>query len=819
MKVSLKWLGEYVDVPADTKALCDLLDLTGTGVEGVEESGAGFSGVYTGQIVSKVAHPDSDHMWVTQVDVGERNLGADGKPEPLQIVCGAQNFEAGDHVAVALVGAKLPGDFEIKKSKLRGQVSHGMNCSARELGLGDDHEGIMVLPQDTPLGVDFAQYMGLSDRILDLEITPNRPDCLSVEGMARELGAMYRIPVKDACAGVELAEAGAPAAESITVEIADPELCPRYTARLIRGVKVGPSPQWLAERVVASGSRSINNVVDITNYVLYLLGQPLHAFDFDKLAGADGRAHIIVRAAQEGEQFTTLDEVQRTLSSDMAVIATPERAVALAGVMGGLETEVEDDTVNILLEAATFSPGHTSRTSRNLGLFSESSMRYERKVDAERIGRNADFAAALIAQVCGGEVAPGLVDEWPVREEPTRLALRCDRCRAMLGADVSTDEMVDILTRLGCTVEPGQDEGVLDVCVPSFRPDLEREIDLYEEVLRLFGMDKVPATLPGGRERIGTVSFAEQVVARAHTTLRASGLSETQTYAFASPSDMENARMAGIAQGEAVELINPLNAEQSVMRQSLIPGLVRSVAYNLNHGVGSIALYEVGNVFSTGEGRKLPKERTKLSGVLSGASIASWNKPAVAFDFFDGKGVLENLAAELAFPKVKFKALDAAEAPHLQPGRAAAMLSGGATLGWVGELHPLATAAFEVDVPVVAFELDLDALERAASAVRESSEIAHFPAVAMDVAFVVDEGVTHEAVVQCMRSAGGKLLDDVQLFDVYRNEERLGAGKKSMAYALQWRAADRTLTSEEAASAHERLVKKVCAATGAEVRG
>ena len=818
MKLSLKWLNEYVDVPADTKAFCDKLDLTGTGVEGVDVAGAAFSGVYTGQIVEKTAHPDSDHLWVTQVNVGEQHLGADGQPEPLQIVCGAQNFEAGDKVAVALVGAVLPGDFKIKKSKLRGQTSNGMNCSARELGLGEDHEGIMILPEDTPLGVDFAQYMGLADRVLDLEITPNRPDCLSVEGMAREVGAMYKLPVKDACVGVELKEAGAPTADAVTVEIADPELCPRYTARLIRGVKVGPSPDWLAERVQASGTRSINNVVDITNYVLYLLGQPLHAFDFDNLQGSDGMAHIIVRAANAGEKLTTLDEQERELTPDMALITTPERAVALAGVMGGLDTEVTEETTNILLEAATFNPGHTSRTSRNLGLFSEASMRYERKVDAAPIARNADFAAALIADICGGEVAKGLVDVWPVHEDQPQLQLRVERCQGMLGADIPQAEIEDILTRLGCQLTDAGN-GVLDVVVPSFRPDLTREIDLYEEVLRLYGMENIASTLPGGRERIGQRSWHEQVVARLHTTLRASGLSETQTYAFAGPDDLAKLRIDAVTDGEAVELINPLNAEQSVMRQSLIPNLLRSIAFNQNHGVGNIALYEVGDVFSTAEGRKQPKERAKLAGVMAGTTDATWNRAAQAYDFFDGKGTIENIARELAIPKLRFKALEASDAPHLQPGRGAQVLSGGSILGWVGEIHPLAVAEFEAEAPVVAFELDLGALEKAATVERETQEVSQFPPVSLDVAFVVDEAVTHEKLLQTMQSAGGNLLDSVQLFDVYRDEERLGAGKKSMAYALEYRAPDRTLSSEEAETAHARLVKKVCGATGAEVRG
>ncbi|MDU5613316.1 MAG: phenylalanine--tRNA ligase subunit beta, partial [Slackia sp.] len=358
MKISLKWLSEYVEVPSDVQAFCDRLDLTGTGVEGVERLGDTFDHIVTGRVVSKDAHPDSDHMWVCQVDVGKANLGVDGAPEPLQIVCGAQNFNAGDHVVVALVGAELPGGIKIKKSKLRGVASCGMNCSARELGFGSDHTGIMILPEDAPVGVPFAEYQGLADTVLDLEITPNRPDSLSVVGFAREVGAMYdvdfRMPER------ALQESDERIDGQVSVEVTDAALSPRYTARLIRGVKVGPSPDWLVERLAAIGQRSINNVVDVTNYVLFELGQPLHTFDFDALDLEDGAARIIVRAAHAGEKLTTLDGEERALTPDMTVIATPKRAVALAGVMGGLDSEVTEGTVNILLEAATFSPAHTS---------------------------------------------------------------------------------------------------------------------------------------------------------------------------------------------------------------------------------------------------------------------------------------------------------------------------------------------------------------------------------------------------------------------------------------------------------------------------
>ena len=831
MKVSLKWLGEYVDVPTDVKALTDRMELTGIGVEGVETTGATFDHVVTAQILKKEKHPDSDHMWVCTVDVGENNLGEDGKPEPLQIVCGAQNFNEGDHIVTALVGAVLPGDVKIKKSKLRGVVSMGMNCSSRELGLGADHDGIMILPADAPVGMPFAEYVGLTDTVLDLEVTPNRPDELSIMGLAREMGAVYRTdwtdPTDELAAKLSLDMSSEPVDAAVTVTIEEPKRCPRYTARVIRGCKVGPSSDWMVERLASIGQRSINNIVDVTNYVLFLLGQPLHAFDLATLTGADGKANVVVRAAKDGEVLTTLDGEKRTLTSDMTVISTPDRgAVALAGVMGGLETEVTEGTTDILLEAATFEAGRTSRTSRNLGLISESSLRYERGVDDHGIEERSAAAAALIAEVAGGTVSraagndAGIVDVWPLASEEPHLTFRIGRFQRMMGADIPADFVRESLTRLGCRVTDGSAEGELAVVAPTFRPDLPREIDLYEEVLRLWGMDRIPATLPGGRGRFGTRSHMEHVLDTINRTLCASGLNETMTYSFAEPTELERLRMPLEGLGQAVELLNPMNAEQSVMRQSIIPGLLRSVAHNQARGVKNIELYEQGMVFFAHEGKKQPKERRKLAGVMAGAfDEAGWNVNPPAFDFFDGKGVIENLARELCIPKLRFKALSAQEAPHLQPGRGAEVLSGGSTLGWVGELHPLAVAAYEAQAPVVAFEFDVEALAKATRPARDYVDVPQFPAVSIDVAFVVDESVTNERLEQCIASAGGKLLEGSRLFDVYRSDERLGAGKKSMAYALTYRAADRTLTSEEVEKAHERLVKKVCKATGAEVRG
>ncbi len=854
MKVSLKWLSEYVDIPSDLSAFCDRLDLTGTGIEGIEVTGQAFENVVTGRIVSKEAHPDSDHLWVTRVDVGNYNLNDDGEPELLQIVCGAQNFEEGDHVVVALVGAVLPGDIKIKKSKLRGVVSFGMNCSERELGLGSNHDGIMILPEDAPVGMPFAEYAELTDTVLDLEITPNRSDCLSVTGIAREVGAMLQVPVRDPLDDMAAQlvvggagdgennqpddqpdnqqsnqpdnQSGENTAAAVRVTIDDAQRCPRYTARVIRGCRIEPSPSWMVERLASIGQRSINNIVDATNYILFLLGQPLHAFDFDKLADNDGLVHIVVRAAQNNETLTTLDGQKRVLTPDMTVISTPEAgAVALAGVMGGMDTEVTDSTTNILLEAATFEPGRTSRTSRNLGLMSESSIRYERGVDDHDIDKRADAAAALIAEVSGGVVSSiegcdnGLVDVWPCVSEKVTNIFRTERFCNMMGADIPSDFIVDILTRLGCEVSRTDDPDVLNVVSPTFRPDLEREADLYEEALRLWGMDRIEPTLPASPERVGVRTEAEHIIAKINDTLRACGLNETITYSFADPADIEKLSTQSDGLDTAVTLLNPINADQSVMRQSIVPGLLRSVSHNQNRGVNNIQLYEIGTVFFAVDGSKLSKECQRVAGVLAGSMHdAAWNQPDVTFDFFDGKGVLENIARELALPKVRFRALSEQEAPYLQPGRAAEMVVDGTAVGWVGEIHPLIARDYDVEPPVVAFELDVDALIRERELSRPYVDVSMYPAVTIDQAFVVNEDITHEKMSQVMKSAGGKLLESASLFDVYRDDERVGAGKKSVAYTLVYRAPDRTLTSEEADKAHTRVVKKVCAATGAEVR-
>jgi len=800
----MKWLTELVAVDLTPAELADRLDMTGTAVESVTVTGEALANVVVGRIAEKTKHPEADKLWVTTVDVG------DGSPR--QIVCGAQNFEAGDKVPVALVGAVLPGGFEIKKAKLRGVVSEGMNCSARELGLGEDHEGLMILPADAPVGVPFAEYAGMSDTVFDLEVTPNRPDCLSVAGVAREVGAVLEQPAS--WPSQQPAESGEPADALATVAIADPDLCPRYTARIIRGVKIGPSPAWLAEKITAAGARPISNIVDITNYVMFELGQPLHAFDLDTLAtDASGRAAITVRTAAAGEQLTTLDGVKRELRADTLLICDESGPIALAGVMGGETTEVGDGTVNVLLESACFNPASVSRTSRSLGLVSEASMRFERTVDRTACIAAVDRAAALIAEIAGGEVASGVVDVYPSPHVDRSLTLRIERLHAITGVEITAEQAAGILGRLGCGVEAHRDR--LEIAVPSYRPDLEREIDLIEEVLRIWGMERVEATLPAGRGRIGSLTREQRWRNRTGDTLRAAGLNETMTYAFADPGDPERCDMP-LADGELlVELLNPMSGEQAVLRRSLLPGLLRSVSYNQRRGTDDVHLYEIGTVFATAEGRKQPKERTHVAGVLAGAwHRPAWNDPAIPLDFFDGKGVVEALVRDMALARFKLRAADL---PHLQPGRASEVMIAGEVVGWLGEVHPLVLERFDASAPVVAFELDFSRLVRVAKDARTLVEPPRHPAVELDVAIVVPEDVTAERIEQALRSAGGKLLDSVRLFDVYRGKG-VEAGKKSMAFALEYRAPDRTLTTDEVEAAHDKLVRKVLGAVGGELR-
>lgn len=816
MRVSYDWLKTMTDVPESPKELSDEYIRTGTEVEAIDVVGESFDHVVTAQVLEKTPHPDSDHMYVCKVSVGDKNVDAEGNPEPLQIVCGAQNFEAGDHIVTAMIGAELPGGIKIKKSKLRGVASFGMNCSARELGIGGDHAGIMILPEDAPVGMPFGEYYGSSDTVLDCEITPNRPDCLSMIGMARETGAIF-----DRDYHVELpaikSETGRATADEISVEIADEGLCDRYVARIVRNVKVGPSPDWMVKRLNSLGIRPHNNIVDITNYVMMLTGQPLHAFDLSTFAEHNGRRSVVVRAAKQDETFQTLDGEKRVLDAGMGLITDGERPVALAGVMGGMDSEITDASVDVLVESACFNAGRTSHTSRDLSLISDASIRFERQVDETGCVDVANVTCALIEELAGGEVAPGYVDVYPAPKTIDSITLRYQRVLDICGAPIERDFVVRSLTRLGCTVEEAGEDYL--VTPPSFRPDLPREIDLIEEVLRLWGMGRVEATIPAAKNHIGGLTREQQLTRKVGQILRACGLNETTTFGFAAPGDLEKIHMSADGRGVPVVLMNPLVAEQTEMRRSLLPGLLQSVAYNEAHGTTNVHLYEIGTLFHGRENASLPRETQSVAGVLTGSwTDQTWNNTVDKLRFFAGKGIVEELLEQLRVPKVRFRVAEGEGYDFLQPGRAAEVLSGGTVLGWAGEIHPEAREAMDIDQIVVAFELDLDKLIKGAHNQENYHEFSPFPAVQHDLAIVVPDEVTCEDLLQRITSAGGKLLESVRLFDVYRDPIRVGVGKKSMAFSLTYRSDDHTLTSDEVERAHGKIVTKLCKATGGEVR-
>ena len=816
MRVSYDWLKTMIDVPESPKELSDEYIRTGTEVEAIDVVGESFDHVVTAQVLEKTPHPDSDHMYVCKVSVGDKNVDAEGNPEPLQIVCGAQNFEAGDHIVTAMIGAELPGGIKIKKSKLRGVASFGMNCSARELGIGGDHAGIMILPEDAPVGMPFGEYYGSSDTVLDCEITPNRPDCLSMIGMARETGAIF-----DRDYHVELpaikSETGRATAGEISVEIADEGLCDRYVARIVRNVKVGPSPDWMVKRLNSLGIRPHNNIVDITNYVMMLTGQPLHAFDLSTFAEHDGRRSVVVRAAKQDETFQTLDGEERVLDAGMGLITDGERPVALAGVMGGMDSEITDASVDVLVESACFNAGRTSHTSRDLSLISDASIRFERQVDETGCVDVANVTCALIEELAGGEVAPGYVDVYPAPKTIDSITLRYQRVLDICGAPIERDFVVRSLTRLGCTVEEAGEDYL--VTPPSFRPDLPREIDLIEEILRLWGMGRVEATIPAAKNHIGGLTHEQQLTRKVGQILRACGLNETTTFGFAAPGDLEKIHMSADGRGVPVVLMNPLVAEQTEMRRSLLPGLLQSVAYNEAHGTTNVHLYEIGTLFHGRENASLPRETQSVAGVLTGSwTDQTWNNTVDKLRFFAGKGIVEELLEQLHVPKVRFRVAEGEGYDFLQPGRAAEVLSGGTMLGWVGEIHPEAREAMDIDQIVVAFEFDLDKLIKGAHNQENYHEFSPFPAVQHDLAIVVPDEVTCEDLLQRITSAGGKLLENVRLFDVYRDPIRVGVGKKYMAFSLTYRSDDHTLTSDEVERAHGKIVTKLCKATGGEVR-
>ncbi|MGH9038674.1 MAG: phenylalanine--tRNA ligase subunit beta [Acidimicrobiia bacterium] len=799
MKAPLSWLRDFAPIEGTAGDLADVLNRIGLIVEGIAEPGRELGGVRTVRVEAVEKHPDADRLVLVEIDTGT---------ERARVVCGASNFGPGDVVPWAAPGAVLPGGFEISQRKIRGQVSDGMLASGRELGISDDHEGILILGPETPLGVDVREALGLDDVIFDLEITPNRPDAMSVAGVARDLAAALGLPftlAEPVAAGEE-----PPVGEWATLAVDAPDRCPRYVARVGR-VTMGASPRWLVQRLVKAGLRPISNVVDVTNYVLLERGQPLHAFDLGLLGGRG----IVVRLAGDGESITTLDGVERALSADDLLICDAERVPqAVAGVMGGGGSEVGDATTEVLLESAYFSPEGILRTSKRLGLRTESSARFERGVDPNGVSAAADRAWELFTQVAGGQVAAGVLDAYPQPVEPARIRLRTARVNDVLGTELDTERVRGYLEPLGLVVAPDDVplDDQLDLVVPTYRPDIEREIDLIEEVARHHGYNNIVRTLPRQAEPgagLTPVQLSRRLV---RETLLGAGLDEATTFSLLSPADLAAAGFPA----EGIELENPLRAEESLLRPALLPGLLRVVAFNAGQGQADVALFEVGHVFlPPPPDQTLPDEREYLAGVLAGAVRRLPHEPDRSVDGHDAVGVVDVLAQALELEGWR---LAPADGPGFAPGRAAAVLVGDEQCGLVGEIDPGVLARQGITGPVAAFELDLSALLGTPRRERRSVTPSRFPSSSVDLAFVVDEPLPAGSAEATLRQAAGEWCEEVRLFDVFRSDA-LGEGSKSLAFALRFRAPDRTLTDADVGAVRDRCIQAMASAHGATLRG
>ena len=803
MRVPLEWLHNYCRPALSAHELAERLAMTGTEVERVERHGvAALEYFVVGKVLDARRHPDADRLSVCLVDIGDR--------EPSQIVCGAPNVRVGQSVAVAKPGAVLPDGTKLKQARLRGVDSSGMILAEDELAIGTEHAGILVLEQNTlQPGTPLSQVLPISTDVLVLEITPNRPDCLGIYGVAREVHAATTAPLNPPPWASDQGSAGELRGSEAAITVQCPDLCPRFTARVFENVAIGPSPSWLKARLMAAGQRPISNVVDITNYVMLMTSQPMHAFDLDRVAGAQ----LTIRRAKRGESVETLDGQRRTLDSDMVLIADADGPTSIAGVMGGARSEVASDTRRVLMEAANWNGANIHRTSLKLGLRSEASGRFEKQLQPEQAIEAQAVATALMIELTGARVVPGTIDIGGPGPEPNAIRLRDVRIAAVLGTPVSRERSKEILDALEFRTADAEDG--LDAQPPSFRrDDITREADVIEEVARLDGLEKLPSTLPSRRGAWGRLTALQRLRRRAADALTAQGLHEIVGWSFVSP---ELAHKLRLREHRAVELANPMSAEQSQLRTTLLGSLLDAAQRNRAQGAATIRLFEAGAVYLPGAKESLPREPHHVGAVLIGTSRPrSWRDPDPrAADFFAAKGVLQGLLETLRVPW-ELKATQAI--PFLHPGRAAQLIVSGEPVGWVGEIHPLAAAVWDLKETVTGFELDLDAVALDARIVTLYEDLITFPEVREDLAVLVSNRVTADQVIELVRETGAPLLTRAEVFDVYRDPDKLGAGNVSLAIRLSYRAPDRTLTDAEVAAKREAITDVLAAQLGGRVR-
>jgi phenylalanyl-tRNA synthetase beta chain len=802
MKVPLNWLKDYTEVTLPPVGLAQKLTMAGFEVAEIITTGGAWENIVIGQITAVNPHPNADRLKLATVDLG-------GEQET--VVCGASNLKVGDKIAFARTGARLVNPYngkveELKPARIRGVVSKGMICSEKELGISESHEGIMVLGAEAKTGTALAEYLG--NTVLDIDVTANRPDCLSVVGIAREVAALtgQKIHIPE----IKYQETAESINKQITIEISAADLCPRYCASLISGVKIAESPAWLQERLIAAGQRPINNIVDITNYVMLEYGQPLHSFDYDRL----GKKKIIVRRAKDGESFNTLDRTERKLNGEMLTIADGERTVAIAGVMGGLNSEVTENTTSILLEAASFKAASIHSTSRSLGLTSEASMRFERGISAGLTIPALRHATQLVAELGGGKAAGGIIDIYPGKKESQPIILTAEKAQHVFGMEVTREEISNTLTALG--FECKTDGSEISVGTPYWRSDIHLGVDLIEEVARVIGYEKIPATMlsmPIPRQNPEPILGLRKKIKQ---SLTGYGFQEIVSYSLTSRDMLKKltpeARMPG---PEVLEIVKPLTTDQECLRTSLRTGLLSALAANRRHEEGGIRLFELGKVYLTRQ-NDLPEEPDILCGIMSGPRVEkSWLGSDGALDFYDVKGVMEglfhNLGIEVTLENSQDEGLHPARQAALTVKRDKQLLR----IGVMGEVHPKVADAFEITGTIGIFEINIAELLPLAGSYKMFQSIPRFPSTVRDIALVVDDAVTNQQILDIINSFS--LVSEVVLFDVYSGKQ-VTAGKKSLAYRLVFQSADYTLTDEEVNRVQEQIIKRLAKELGATLR-
>ena len=801
MLASLNWLKEYVEITDTPDVLADKLTRAGTPVEVITYMGEGLNGVVTGKVAEIEHHPDADKLWVCSIDVGTGEL--------LQILTGAQNVTKGVIVPVAVVGSQLPSGMKLKKAKMRGMDSYGMLCSASELGLDaklllpEQREGILLLAEDTPIGVDIKEVLGLDDVVYDFDLTANRGDCFNMIGLAREVAAVTGANLKMPSMEVKEAAEG-DANEMAKVEIKATDLCSRFAVRVLKNIKIKESPSWMQRRLRACGVRPISNVVDVTNYVMLELGQPMHAYDYDKVGGHK----LIVRRAENKEKLVTLDEQERTLTDSMIVIGDAKHAVGLGGVMGGLETEVTGTTVNVMLEAATFDGVSIRRTSRALGLRSEASSRFERGVDTVLTWNALNRAANLLESMEACETVPGIVDAYPVPYVPAIVKVSPEAINSRIGIAITKEEMVATLEKLQFGV---QEEGAeLVVTAPTWRPDVTCDADISEEICRIHGLDNIESHLPcldvtkGGQHIIYDVqdSIKDYMVAV--------GMNEVINYSFIHPSAFDKIGLAADdARRKAIDIMNPITDDFKVMRTTLVPGMLANVAYNVARQNTKVATFEVGRIYFADQLplSGFPTEKPMLCMALCGKrNELNWNEGREDVDFYDAKGIVEGLLNNLQLQDWKFTV---GSAPYLHPGKSCSIEYNGMSIGCFGEVHPAVQNAYGLPQAAYLFELEIEPLVAAATHVPQYTHLPKFPGTSRDIAVVVPTEIAMSELVEVINANAGELLQAVKVFDVYTGKQ-VAEGCKSMAFNLTFQANDRTLTDDEI----DIVIKKVVDAVG-----